>query len=100
MQITAIKEMKVPPYITKKELQEKLGIGRSAMNNRVRDFREQIKDGRYGELAHIQDGDVVLIDYFAWLDFMNNRDKLNDRHMAKYVEPYDCKKIAQAVEIR
>lgn len=82
------------PYKTKTALAEALGISRSTVYDRMREI-----DGndRYGPYTVIHDGQIVLINTLAFLDWMKYRRQLMDKNLRKYVPEYNPKAIAAAM---
>ena len=64
------------PYKSKSALANDLGISKSTVHIRAAELEQQ-KD-RYGDLAVIRDGQIVLINSLAFLDWLRYRRELLD----------------------
>lgn len=83
------------PYKNKSGIASALSISRSTVHIRAAE-PEQQKD-RYGDLAVIRDGQIVLINSLAFLDWLRYRRELLDPNMKKFVPPFDAEKLAKSM---
>jgi len=84
------------PYLKKEALAQQLGISKSTVHVRAIEMEEKAR-GRYGPYAVIRDGQVVLVNALALLDWMKYRRRLLDGRQAKHVPDYDPEKIARGM---
>lgn len=84
------------PYMNKSELALALGISKTTCHIRSNEMQEYGKD-RYGDLAVIRDGQIVLVNSLCFLDWMGHRRELMEPSLAKYVPEFDAKKLAQSM---
>lgn len=83
------------PYKSKSALANDLSISKSTVHIRAAELEQQ-KD-RYGDLAVIRDGQIVLINALAFLDWLRYRRELLDPNMKKFVPPFDAEKLAKSM---
>lgn len=74
------------PYLTQIELGKEFSMSRKTVASRLKEIRA-LKD-RYGTRCIIDDGNIVLVYVPAFVDYMYNRQRLRDKNLAKYVDPY------------
>ena len=82
------------PYRRPTDLADELQMSRKTVLERRKELQQETE--RYGVTAVIDDEKTVLINLYAFLDFMKYRTQLKDKNMRKYVPPYDPKKWADA----
>lgn len=80
-------------YLSLDSLAEEMGLNKQTIRNRVNEIRAEIGK-RYKSLAIIDDGNIVLINRFVFIDYMTNRRKLRDKNLRKYVEPFNAAEVA------
>ena len=85
------------PYISRAGISDQLNISKPTVDNRIREIKEQIKAGRYNDLAVIKDGGVVLVNYLVFIDYMANRQKLLEKNLARTVPAFRPKKVAESI---
>ena len=81
--MTFTKDYKRPSYISRE-----LGVCKRTVLNRISEI-EKFPD-RYGD-AVIRDGNIVLVDIDAYMDYIQHRAALNDNVLKKYVPEYNRK---------
>ena len=81
------------PYRQRKDIADDLGMSRSTIYQRCKEL-EEFQD-RYGEFAVIHDGNMILINILAFLDFMRYRSSLMGKNTKKYVPPWNPEQIAK-----
>lgn len=84
------------PYKNKSELALALGISKTTTHVRAAEMQEYGKD-RYGDLAVIRGGQIVLVNSLAFLDWLRYRRELLDPNMKKFVPPFDAEKLAKSM---
>lgn len=84
------------PYMKKEVLAQAFGISKSTVHIRSVEMEEKAR-GRYGPYAVVRDGQVVLVNCLALLDWMKYRKRLLDGRQAKHVPDYDPEKIARGM---
>lgn len=87
--MTVITETRGTPWMPRCVLAQQMGISPRTVDERMRELKES---NRYGDLACIKDGGLVLINYLAFVDFVSNREKIRNKIP---VPPYDPRKIAK-----
>ena len=95
--IESINTTKGTPYKSKVTLAKELGISPGTVNNRAREIKEEVLKGRYPDCSVIEDGGLKLINYLVFIDYLNNRQKLNDTNLRKYVEPFNPRAVAESL---
>lgn len=91
---TVVEVIKGSPYKRPAELAEDLQLSKKTILSRKDELQQE--DERYGYTAVIEDEKTILINVYAFLDFMKHRARLKDKNMRKYVPPYDPQKWADA----
>lgn len=81
-------------FMTAKQLSEYEGLTPSHYRNIFREIEDQIKAGRYPEVA-IGESDPRSVNYYVYRDYMANRRRLRDRNLKKTVKPFDPAEIAK-----
>lgn len=97
MNITYMESIKGTPYKSKVVLAKELGISPGTVNNRAKEIKEEVLNGRYPDCSIIEDGGLKLINYLVFIDYLNNRQKLLQPNLRKLVEPFDAYKIAKSI---
>lgn len=97
MQLTSLERLCGSPYISRGNLKEQFKMSLRAIDTRIQEIKEEIKQGRYGEFAYIKDGGFVLLNYLVWIDYLKYRERLKEKNLRKNVPPFDAKKIAQEI---
>jgi DNA-binding Lrp family transcriptional regulator len=85
------------PYKSKVVLAKELGISPGTVNNRAKEIKEEVLSGRYPDCSVIEDGGLKLINYLVFIDYLNNRQKLREPNLRKYVQPFDAYEIAKSI---
>ena len=97
MNITNMESTSGVPYKSKVVLAKELGISPGTVNNRAKEIKEEVLNGRYPECSVIEDGGLKLINYLVFIDYLNNRQKLREPNLRKYVQPFDAYEIAKSI---
>ena len=98
MNITTIETVKrEKEYMTRAELMENFSMKKASVDNRLKGLREEIENGRYPAMSIIKDGGFIFVNYLVFIDYLANRDKLNDKYARKYVEPYNALNVAKQI---
>lgn len=98
MNITTIETVKrEKEYITRANIMENFSMGKASVDNRLKGIKEEIANGRYPEMAIIKDGGFVFVNYLVFLDYLSNRDRLKEKNLRKYVEPFNAIKVAKQI---
>lgn len=85
------------PYMQKQQLAEEFHISKSTVYLRMKEIQEEIKNGRYSDYAIIEDGNIVLVNVFVFIDYMKYRRQLKEKNARKYVpefNPAEIRKIS------
>lgn len=84
-------------YFTISQLAEQFGnVSRQTVRIRVKGLQEEIGK-RYADNVIIQDGKLILVNQYAYLDFLKNRTMLRDKTARKYLKPYNPAEWARAM---
>lgn len=83
------------PYASKSGIASALSISRSTVHIRAAELEQQ-KD-RYGDLAVIRDGQIVLVNGLCFIDWLRYRRELLDPGLAKFVPPFDPEGLAKSM---
>ena len=70
-------------------------MGKSTVNERIRELEGWIDEGRYPRTAVIHDGKIVLVNRLAFVDYLANRQRLMNRNARKLVPPYNPAELAK-----
>lgn len=97
MKITNMESISGVPYKSKIVLAKELGISPGTVNNRAKEIKEEVLNGRYPDCSVIEDGGLKLINYLVFIDYLNNRQKLREPNLRKYVQPFDAYEIAKSI---
>lgn len=92
-----IKYIHASCYITRADLSKNLNMSLGAVDKRLKEIRDEIKNGRYTEYALIKDGGFMLVNYLVWIDYMAHRDRLLEKNLRKNVPAYNPAKIAREI---
>lgn len=91
LDIKIIESTKRPKvFMTRANLMKHFDIGKSSVDKRIREIREEIEKGRYSEKSLIVDGGIVRVNYYVFEDYMFNRQKLLEPNLRKHVEPFSA----------
>ena len=80
-------------YLSLDSLAQEMGLAKQTIRIRVNEIRAEIGK-RYKSLAVIDDGNIVLVNRFVFIDYMANRRKLRDKNLRKHVEPFNAAEVA------
>jgi len=90
--------MNFRPYRTQRDLAEDFGLNYKTIAARLKELREL--SGRYGTRSVIDDGNIVLVYFPAFADYLSNRRMLLDKNLSKFVKPYDPGEIIRELGMR
>lgn len=80
-------------YMLDKNLAEQIFLDKPSMfYKKIDGIREQIKKGRYPQLVLV-DERRILVNLYAYYDYSIYRSRLEDRHLAKTVDPFEPEEI-------
>lgn len=82
-----IEVIRTTPYMRPGQVAEELQMNRKTVLERRKELEKETE--RYGLTAVIEDEKTILINLYAFLDFMKYRKRLADKNMRKYVPEYD-----------
>lgn len=97
MVVTGIQYVHASPFVTRATVANELSISLGTVDNRIKEIKNEIKNGRYGDFAIINSGGLVLINYFVLIDYLFYRQRLREKNLRKNVPDYDPKKIANEI---
>lgn len=97
MRITTIEATNGSPYISRANISQQMSMCLSSVDNRIREIKKEIQSGRYPESSVIKDGGFVLVNYLVFIDYMNNRQKLLESNLRKYVGPFRPAQVAREI---
>ena len=95
--IESINTTKGTPFMTRVTLSKQLGVSPGTVDNRAREIKKEVENGRYPDNSVIEDGGLKLLNYLVFIDYINNRQKLLEPNLRKYVEPFDARKVAESI---
>lgn len=75
------------PYVKMDDLSFRYKISKTTVRSRVKEMQELAGD-RYKKIAFIEDGNIVLVNEFAFLDWMSIRKRWQNKNARKYVDPF------------
>lgn len=84
------------PYRSKAGLADALGISKSTVHVRTAEMQKMARN-RYGDYAVIREGQIVLVNALAFIDWMRYRRELLDKNLSKHVPPYDPEALAKSM---
>ena len=97
MKITELREISASPYKTKADLAETYKVCVRTVKYRIDEIEEEVKKGRYPSHSVLRDGTLLWVNQLVWIDYLANRQKLLNKNLRKYVEPYDPVAIAREI---
>ena len=97
MDIKTIESTKAYPYISRANIIKQFDMSKASADKRIKESRDEIEKGRYSRRAVIKDGGFVLVNYLVIIDYMDNRQKLLEPNLRKYVEPFNAYEIARDI---
>lgn len=80
-------------YMSARQIAEYEEVKTATISLRIKEIQEQVKAGRYPKTA-IMDTMPVKVNFYAYYDYMCNRKRLRDKHLKKFVEPFNPGEIA------
>ena len=84
-------------YKTKEELKIEWSICTTTIDTRLKEIEDEVLKGRYPSNSVIRDGGIVRINHLVFIDYMNNRQRLLQPNLRKYVEPFNAFEIAKSI---
>ena len=97
MEISIIGQKLISPYMSKGDICKSMKMSKTSLDRRLKEIRNEVKQGRYSEYAIIKDGGIVWVNYLVLIDYMKNRQMLLDSNAKKYVEPFNGRKVVEQV---
>lgn len=77
-------------YATIKALSEKYGMCRATVRKRVTELESEVGRRYDKTMSILDDGHTKLVNEFVFLDWLANRNKLQDSNARRYVEPFSA----------
>lgn len=78
-------------YMRQQDLAEKYGISKTTVHDRVREIMEETGYGkRYRRQSVIEDGNIVLVNEYVFLDWLSVRKLMRNSSTRKYVEAFSA----------
>ena len=84
-------------YKTKEELKIEWSICTTTIDTRLKEIEDEVLKGRYPGNSVIRDGGIVRVNHLVFIDYMNNRQRLLQPNLRKYVEPFNAFEIAKSI---
>ena len=84
-------------YKTKEELKIEWSICTTTIDTRLKEIEDEVLKGRYPSNSVIRDGGIVRVNHLVFIDYMNNRQRLMQANLRKYVEPFNAFEIAKSI---
>ena len=79
-----------PIYSRQADLSERYGICRNTVRARTQEIKEEVGKGkRYSDGDVIVDGNIVLVNEWVFLDWLNVRTRWLNPETQKHIEPFD-----------
>lgn len=88
-----IKRLGSSEYMSLECLAKEMSLTKDTIRIRVNEIRKEIGK-RYKNLAVIDDGNIVLVNRFVFIDYMVNRRKLKDKNLRRHVKPFNAAEVA------
>ena len=79
MKVTTIESVEITkgtPFISRANLSKQLGVCPITIDNRTREIKKEVENGRYPDNSVIEDGGLKLLNYLVFMDYLNNRQRL------------------------
>lgn len=86
MNVIAFKE-RAPDYLNLDGLSKLTGLSKRTIQRRLDEIREE--NERYGDHAVIRDGNITLVNYAAFIDFLRFRGALKEKNARKLVPEFN-----------
>lgn len=84
-------------YFTVSQLAEIFGdVSKQTVRARLKGLQEEIGK-RYADNVIIEDGGIVLVNQYAYLDYLKHRTVLRDKTARKHLKPYNPAEWARAM---
>ena len=84
-------------YKTKEELKIEWSICTTTIDTRLKEIEDEVLKGRYPSNSVIRDGGIVRVNHLVFIDYMNNRQRLLQPNLRKYIEPFNAYEIARSI---
>ena len=81
-------------YLKMQDIAERYGLSKATVRKYKNEIASEIGK-RYSKQAVITVGNLVYINEYVWLDYLQNADKLREANARKYVEPFKASDWAQ-----
>lgn len=82
-------EVRGTPFMPRCVLAQQIGVSPRTVDERMKELKAS---NRYGDMACIKDGGLVLINYLAFLDFLKNREKIKNKIPVPDYKPQEIAK--------
>lgn len=93
MKITEVKSIRIPFYATRAQLAHDFKLSLGTVDTRIEEIEREAE--RYGEYAVIRGDGLVRVNQLAFLDYLKNKKRLDERNLRKSVPAYDPVGIAK-----
>ena len=84
-------------YKTKEELKIEWSICTTTIDTRLKEIEDEVLKGRYPNNSVSRDGGIGRDNHLVFIDYMNNRQRLLQPNLRKYVEPFNAFEIAKSI---
>ena len=76
-------------WLSYDRLAESYGLCKATVRSRVKEIRQQLGKGkRYPAQSVIDDGNLILVNEYVFLDWLSVRTMMQDGELQKHVEPF------------
>lgn len=84
-------------YMSKQQLAEEFHLSKSTVFSRMKEIEVEIRNGRYGPHAIIDDGNIVRINRLVFIDYMTYRRRLKEKNARKNVPPFNSAEVKHII---
>ena len=95
MEKLALQDIRGCPYRSIGWVADNLGITKRTVATKIKGIEQEIERGRYNPYVIANDGGSVLINIYAFIDYITYRKRLEDKNMRKYVPEFKPKQVAE-----
>ncbi len=81
-------------YVSLQDLSEQIGASPRSMKEKLAGFKKEIELGRYNDYSYIQSGHLILINIYAFLDYLKYKDRLDRPSVRGSVPSFNAKLVA------
>ncbi len=96
--MAVVKQSTDPLYIDATLAKLLFQDGKSTFFTKVREIREEIRNGRYADYAILEEGKIKVCKA-VYTDYSTYRARLKEKNLRKHVPPFDAKKIAPYITV-